>query len=158
MLYLIWRKKKDSFRQYFHPIQEYNLLVRLLKQKHVLKLTGTLDKSSHLSEPQFPHLLTKGITINEEPFPSLTYSNSIPEIYSGKKILSVVKASASETLKPLLHYWFWKRINYWERLEAVLSYSVTCMLSHSIWLFATPWLLALPDSSVHGISQARILE
>ena len=27
-----------------------------------------------------------------------------------------------------------------------------------VWLFVTPWIVAHPGSSVHGISQARILE
>ena len=34
---------------------------------------------------------------------------------------------------------------------------VVWLLSH-VWLFATPWTVAPPGFSVHGISQARILE
>ena len=33
----------------------------------------------------------------------------------------------------------------------------TCLLSH-VQLFLTPWTVALPGFSVHGIFQARILE
>ena len=36
-------------------------------------------------------------------------------------------------------------------------HACTCVLS-CVWLFATPWTVALPVSSVHGIFQARILE
>ena len=41
-----------------------------------------------------------------------------------------------------------------------MTWHYTCMLSHfsHIRLFVTPWTVALPCSSVHGILQARILE
>ena len=41
-----------------------------------------------------------------------------------------------------------------------VSCCCACMLSHisCVWLFATIWTVAPPDSSVHGILQAIILE
>ena len=33
-----------------------------------------------------------------------------------------------------------------------------CVVLSRVWLFSTPWTAACPGSSVHGISQARILE
>ena len=42
----------------------------------------------------------------------------------------------------------------------ILKLGSVCVLSHFICvqLFATPWTVALPGFSVHGILQARILE
>ena len=37
-------------------------------------------------------------------------------------------------------------------------YSLCCLGTKSVWLFCNPMDYSRPDSSVHGISQARILE
>jgi len=50
-------------------------------------------------------------------------------------------------------YW----LNYIDISSHKLQLLCVCVLSHN-WLFATPMDCSIPDSSVHGISQARILE
>ena len=46
--------------------------------------------------------------------------------------------------------------NCWEKLN--LCFCCYVELLSCVWLFATPWLCSPTGSSVHGISQARILE
>ena len=76
--------------------------------------------------------------------------------------VSVLPVSSSEVIL-IAHHWishctllngFNQALFLWE-VTAYLSLSQS--LSH-VWLFLTPWTVAPPDSSVHGIFQARILE
>ena len=45
-----------------------------------------------------------------------------------------------------------------EKILCCCSHNTLLLLNHSVPLFATPWTCGPPGSSIHGISQARILE
>ena len=48
-------------------------------------------------------------------------------------------------------------ISWWQSRNFQRNFRCACMLT-CVQLFVTPWIVAHPRSSVHGISQARILE
>ena len=98
-------------------------------------------ESAHRARPGFNPWVGK-IPLRREWLPTPIFSSGE---FHGQRSLGELQSMGLQTVR---HHW----------VTSAHTHTHTHTHIFYVWLFVTPWIVAHPGSSVHGISQARILE